>query len=123
MCLSHINVCRVLSQAKLLCYVSNVINKPYIKSLGRRIIELRQAMGLSQETLANLADIPVNQIGRIERGEINTTVSTVYAIAKAFGMQLPELFIFPATKTDGKKGKKHLWVNFFHALKLKINSS
>ena len=84
----------VFSNAKLLCYVSNVINKPYIKALGRRIIELRQAKSLSQETLANLADIPVNQVGRIERGEINTTVSTVYAIAKALKLNVPELFNF-----------------------------
>ena len=94
MCLSHINVCRVLNKAKLLCYVSNVINKPYIKALGRRIIELRQSKGLSQELLANMADIPVNQVGRIERGEINTTVSTVYAIAKALKLRIPELFDF-----------------------------
>ena len=91
MCLSHINVWRVLDKGKLLCYVSNVINKPYIKALGRRIIELRQSKSLSQETLANLADIPVNQIGRIERGEINTTVSTVYAIAKALDIELRQM--------------------------------
>jgi transcriptional regulator with XRE-family HTH domain len=84
----------VLGRAKLLCYVSNVYNEPYIKALGRRIIELRGAKGLSQETLANLADIPVNQVGRIERGEINTTVSTVYAIAKALKLNVPELFDF-----------------------------
>jgi transcriptional regulator with XRE-family HTH domain len=75
--------------------VSNVINKPYVKALGRRIIELRQAKELSQETLANLADIPVNQVGRIERGEINTTVSTVYAIAKALKLNAVDLFDFP----------------------------
>ena len=106
MCLSHINVCRVLSQAKLLCYVSNVINKPYIKSLGRRIIELRQAKGLSQETLANLADIPLSQVGRIERGEINSSISTSNAIAKALGLQLYELFIFPPAKSEIKKGNR-----------------
>lgn len=75
--------------------MSNVINKPYVKALGRRIIELRQAKALSQETLANLADVPTNQIGRIERGEINTTVSTIYAIAKALKMRVADIYDFP----------------------------
>ena len=70
--------------------------------MGRRIIELRQAKSLSQETLANLSDIPVNQVGRIERGEINTTVSTVYAISKALEVEMPELFKFSHTKAEGK---------------------
>ena len=82
--------------------MSNVINKPYVKALGRRIIELRQAKGLSQETLANLADIPVNQIGRIERGEINTTVSTIYAISKAFKLTVPEIFSFSFKERNSK---------------------
>jgi len=32
---------------------------------------------ITQETLAYMSDIPISQIGRIERGEINTTISTV----------------------------------------------
>jgi transcriptional regulator with XRE-family HTH domain len=74
--------------------VSKIINKTYVKALGRRVIELRQAIDLSQEELANLADIPVNQIGRIERGEIDTTVSTIYALSIALKIKMPDLFDF-----------------------------
>lgn len=46
---------------------------------------------MSQEDLAYTADIPVNQIGRIERGEINTTISTLKVIADALKVKLTEL--------------------------------
>ena len=48
----------------------NIKNEEFIKKLGRRIIVLRHERGLSQEELANLADIPLAQIGRIERGKV-----------------------------------------------------
>ncbi len=46
---------------------------------------------MSQEDLANEADIPLSQIGRIERGETNPTVSTLFVIAQALKISLPEL--------------------------------
>ena len=49
---------------------------------------------MSQEDLAYDADIPISQIGRIERGEVNTTASTMYAIAKALGIHHKELMSF-----------------------------
>ena len=48
--------------------------------------------GMSQEELANTAEIPINQIGRIERGEINTTLVTIKAIADALNIDVTELF-------------------------------
>lgn len=50
--------------------------------------------GLSQEDLANDADIPINQIGRIERGEVNPSLSTLDAIAKAVDLKLHDLLNF-----------------------------
>ena len=38
--------------------------------------------------LANDADIHINQIGRIERAEINTTVKTLVKIANVFDVTL-----------------------------------
>jgi len=51
-----------------------------------------------QEELANSSDIPISQIGRIERGEINTTISTAYAISKALEIDIKELFNFTIEK-------------------------
>ena len=42
--------------------------------------------------LANDANIPINQIGRIERAEISTTLVTIYKIAKALEINPKDLF-------------------------------
>ncbi|MCB0476446.1 MAG: helix-turn-helix transcriptional regulator [Flavobacteriaceae bacterium] len=72
----------------------NVKDKKFIKSFGINLKRLRKEANLSQENLANDADVPLSQIGRIERGEINTTISTVNALAKALKVEPSELFMF-----------------------------
>jgi transcriptional regulator with XRE-family HTH domain len=71
--------------------VINVKNTALIKALGKRIREFRKAKGLSQEDLAYEADIPLSQIGRIERGENNPTISTLHVIAIALEIELKQL--------------------------------
>lgn len=68
--------------------MTKVRNERIIKSVGERVRQIRIAKGLSQEEVANNADIPINQIGRIERGEINPTISTLHAIAEALNTTL-----------------------------------
>ncbi len=62
-----------------------------LKNTGDRIREVRENKGLSQDRLAIEADIPKNQVGRIERHEINTTLLTLYKIAKALDVELRDL--------------------------------
>lgn len=66
-----------------------------MQALGRRIRQLRNERRMSQEELSYSADIPLSQVGRIERGEVNTTVSTLYAISIALNIQIKEFFEFP----------------------------
>ena len=68
-------------------------NDPFLKAFGRRLQELRLARNMSQEELANTAEIPINQVGRIERGEINTTLVTVKALSDALNISTSTLFI------------------------------
>ncbi|WP_299127546.1 helix-turn-helix transcriptional regulator [uncultured Winogradskyella sp.] len=56
--------------------------------------KLRKERNLSQENLANDADIPISQVGRIERGEINTTITTLLSISKALNISIGDLFDF-----------------------------
>lgn len=72
----------------------NVKNKEFTKAFGKNLKRLRNDASLSQEELANDADIPLSQVGRIERGEVNTTISTVYVLAKALNLEVAELFKF-----------------------------
>jgi transcriptional regulator with XRE-family HTH domain len=53
--------------------------------VGRRIRDLRQAKGWSQEKLAEEADLDRTYIGRIERGEKNIGVENLVKIAEALG--------------------------------------
>jgi transcriptional regulator with XRE-family HTH domain len=49
---------------------------------------------MSQEVLANEADLPISQIGRIERGEVNPTLSTLNNLSDALKISLKELLSF-----------------------------
>ncbi|MNF67303.1 anaerobic benzoate catabolism transcriptional regulator [compost metagenome] len=63
----------------------------FIKSVGKKLREKRLSKNLSQINLASDANIPESQIGRIERGEINTTIGTLYKICAALGIEVSEL--------------------------------
>ena len=66
----------------------------FIKAFGKHLRNLRIEKKLSQEELANDAEIPINQIGRIERAEIKTSLSTIYKISKALKINPKYLFDF-----------------------------
>ncbi len=56
--------------------------------------EIRKSKKVSQEKLAFDSGFELSQIGRIERGEVNTSISHVSAIAKALKVKPEELFQF-----------------------------
>lgn len=74
--------------------MTKVRNKRLLHQFGKHLKKLRTERALSQEELANDADIPINQIGRIERGEVNCSLSTLSAIAEAMGMPVSKLLDF-----------------------------
>ena len=54
--------------------------------LGLRIRSLREAAGMNQLQLAELAGIQSSHLSRIEAGKYAVTLETVQAIAEALGM-------------------------------------
>ena len=68
--------------------------KKFAENFGKKIREVRIKANLSQEMLANDANIPINQVGRIERAEINTSINTIYKLAKALEIDVKDLFDF-----------------------------
>ena len=66
--------------------------KIFIKSFGERLRKIRISKNLSQADLANTAEIPINQVGRIERGEINTTLTTIKVLADSLDIPITDLF-------------------------------
>lgn len=52
---------------------------------------LREAHGMSQETLADLADIHRVNISKIERGQHSLSLDNLHWIAKALGVKAADL--------------------------------
>lgn len=59
--------------------------------LGKRIREERSKIGLTQEKLAEFAEVSPAYMGRIERGERNITVKTLVRITNALGTTIDYL--------------------------------
>jgi transcriptional regulator with XRE-family HTH domain len=74
--------------------VKYIRDEKAIKLFGKKVRELRKKQKLSQSQLAFEANIPRMQISRIERGEVNTSISTIFAIARVLEIQVKDLFIF-----------------------------
>jgi transcriptional regulator with XRE-family HTH domain len=72
--------------------VINNRDKVILLKFGKHLRELRLAKKLSQQELELKAEISKNQVGNIERGEVNITLITATAIAKALNISLRELF-------------------------------
>ena len=61
------------------------------KRFGRRVRELRNARGWSQEELADRADLHRTYISAVERGVRNPTIMVIERIAKALKVRMAEL--------------------------------
>ena len=63
-----------------------------LKTLGRRIAELRREKGLTQEALAEAMGVSRNHVADIELGTRNTGVWSLLLICKALAVTPAELF-------------------------------
>jgi transcriptional regulator with XRE-family HTH domain len=61
------------------------------KIVGENICTARVKAGLSQEQLAEKADLSRNYIGNVERAEYKITVETLARIAKALNLSIHDL--------------------------------
>jgi len=77
-----------------LSYVGIVRNQAYIDAFGLNLKRIRLQKKLSREKLAAYSDIEVMQVYRIETGRINTTISTVLALAKGLEIHPRKLLDF-----------------------------
>ena len=66
-----------------------------IKELfGKRIKELRRNLGLSQEELAEKAEISSRYLSRVEMGQQFPSIDTLVKLAKALNVELKDFFEF-----------------------------
>jgi len=74
--------------------VKSSIPRPiYRRKLGDAIRHRRKARKLSQEKLAEHADVHRNYIGLIERGEQNITIESLVKVAKALKCKVMDLVV------------------------------
>ena len=66
-------------------------NEKVLHSFGQRLTQLREERHLSIPDLAARAGLNARHIERIEAGEINLLVSTVFRLAKALGVSPGDL--------------------------------
>jgi transcriptional regulator with XRE-family HTH domain len=64
------------------------------ENLGKRIADLREKKGFTQQQLALSVKIKVEQIKNIENGIANPYVATIQKIAKVLEVTMAELFEF-----------------------------
>ncbi|MNL78707.1 anaerobic benzoate catabolism transcriptional regulator [compost metagenome] len=59
--------------------------------MGRKLVEIRENLGITQEKLAELTKFDTRQIGRIERAETNTSISMIKALADKLNIGIDEI--------------------------------
>jgi transcriptional regulator with XRE-family HTH domain len=69
-------------------------NKLHVQHLrfGHRVRDLRQARGMSQEQLAELAGLHRTYVSSLERGQRNVGLDNILALAAALEVSPAELF-------------------------------
>lgn len=58
---------------------------------GQRLRKLRTQQGVSQEKLAELADLHRTYVSGVERGERNISLVNIERLAKALGVSMADL--------------------------------
>jgi transcriptional regulator with XRE-family HTH domain len=75
------------------------------KSLGLRIKELRYAQTMTQEELAERAEVFRTYMSRVESGLANPTLTVLHKFASALNVNICELFVEPVTRVPKVKSK------------------
>ena len=73
---------------------------PHLDEIGRNIVRLRKAQGLTQEQVAFRSNISVSRLQDIEYGCQNTTIDTLICLARAFQVDSRILGIFSMTDKE-----------------------
>lgn len=76
--------------------------KEFLTTIGERIRAARKAKKISQERLAEMADLHPSYMSEIELGKTNASIYSYYRIATALGIPFGELVNISVGKPDKK---------------------
>ena len=74
------------------------LSKKERDTLKNRLEELRKSRGIRQEELAAALEVSRQTIGSLEYGRYNPSILLAFKIARYFGMQIEEIFIYEEEK-------------------------
>lgn len=74
--------------------MTKIRDEKYLKALGKRIKEIRKQKGISTYDLSYESNISRSQINSIEKGDINTSICTLKALADALELKVKDLIDF-----------------------------
>ncbi|HEV2483852.1 MAG TPA: helix-turn-helix transcriptional regulator [Puia sp.] len=66
-----------------------------LRLLGRRITQLREQQQMTLDTLAARTGLDPSQLTAIEAGHIDIPITTIFLLAKAFGITADQFLDFP----------------------------
>ena len=69
-------------------------DKKLLAKLGARLNELRTEKELSLRKLSYISNLDYSTIGKIEKGQVNITFTTLVELAKALEVELLEILNF-----------------------------
>jgi len=78
----------------LAIYSSRIVGNPknpVLVSFGKKLRVIREKRGLSQERLAELANLHRNTVGSLERGEVNISLLAIASLAKVLRVKPTDL--------------------------------
>lgn len=75
-------------------------NPTGVRTFGKHLRKLRTEKKLSQQHLADIANVPKITIQRIELAKFSPTLDTLISISKALGVSLNELFAYSDESKD-----------------------
>lgn len=75
-----------------------------VKDVGRRIAEIREASGRTQETFAKVLRATPQYVSRLERGR-NITLHTLVRVANALKVSPQVLLAAPARRESRSRGR------------------
>jgi transcriptional regulator with XRE-family HTH domain len=64
---------------------------PVLVAFGKRLRQIREKRELSQERLAELANLHRNTVGSLERGEVNISLLAIASLSKVLRVKPAEL--------------------------------
>ncbi|MBP1173868.1 transcriptional regulator with XRE-family HTH domain [Paenibacillus sp. PvR133] len=90
------------------------------KQMGTRIRAIRNAKGLTQQKLADIASLDYRYIGALERGERNFSIDTLEKVLTALNVSISELMSSKEHMTEDETIRQEA-IDEFVALTSRLN--